>query len=262
MSRTIATGLLILFALLAPALAPQDPHSTRAESQLQAPSSAHWLGTDLLGRDVFSRFLYGGQRILLIASAATILGVVPGVLLGLTAAFGHRRIDGLINGLLDALLAFPGVIFALLLLTLLGSGTPLTVAVATGAMQIAPCARVTRAAAISVRSSGYIEAAVGCGAARAQIIRAHVLPNIAFTLLAYIVVMFSFNILNSAALTFLGLGGAPGTPDWGVMLAEGRSVFRAAPWVALAPGIGISVVVIVINWLAHSVAESGTARAT
>lgn len=258
--RGLAAFLLILFALLGPALAPQDPHSTSADVQLQAPSSEHWLGTDLLGRDVFSRFLYGGQRILLIAGVATIIGIVPGVLLGLTAAFADARIDGLINGLLDALLAFPGVILALLLLTLFGSGTPLTVALATGAMQIATCARVTRAAAISVRSSGYIEAAVSYGAARIQIITAHVLPNIMSTLLAYFVVMFSFNILNSAALTFLGLGGAPGTPDWGVMLAEGRTVFRAAPWVALAPGIGISAAVIVVNWLAHSFAETSAER--
>lgn len=258
--RALAAVLLILFALLGPALAPHDPHSTGADVQLQAPSGDHWLGTDLLGRDVFSRFLYGGQRILLIAGVATIFGIVPGVLLGLTAAFADPRIDGLINGLLDALLAFPGIILALLLLTLLGSGTPLTVALATGAMQIATCARVTRAAAINVRSSGYIEAALGYGAARVQIITAHVLPNIMYTLLAYFVVMFSFNILNGAALTFLGLGGAPGTPDWGVMLAEGRTVFRAAPWVALAPGIGISAVVIVVNWLAHSVAQTSAER--
>lgn len=235
---------LLLLVIVAPLLAPYDPMRTDPVNQLQPPGGAHLLGTDLLGRDVLSRALVGGQHTLLVAALATAIAVVPGVFLGLLSAIGVA--DRAVAVLLNALLAFPGLLLALLLLTLLGQGA-IPLALATGCTQIAPCARVTRSALLQVRVLGYVEAAGALGSTRLRVVRYHILPNIMMTILAYTGVIFAYAILNSAALSFLGLGGEPGVPDWGVMLYEGRQAFRSAPWIAAAPGVGITLVVILVN---------------
>ncbi|MEP7293213.1 MAG: ABC transporter permease [Chloroflexota bacterium] len=234
----------VVALLLAPLIAPADPLHTDAAHQFQPPGAAHLLGSDLLGRDVLSRALYGGQHTLLIAALATAIAVVPGVLLGLLGAFGWAsRLTAI---LINALLAFPGLLLALMILTLAGQGA-LPLALATGFTQIAPCARVTRAAVLGVRSLGYVEAARSLGAGRGRMIFAHILPNILTTLLAYSAVIFAYAILNSAALSFLGLGGEPAVPDWGVMLSEGRQAFRVAPWIAAVPGVMITLTIMLVN---------------
>jgi peptide/nickel transport system permease protein len=246
--------LLLLFvvmglALFAPVLAPADPMQASATHQLQAPNSAHLFGTDLLGRDVLSRLLYGGRRTLAIAALGTTFSVLLGTILGVLAGIMGSKVNGLITMTLDALLAFPSLVFALAVLTLLGPGT-LPLAFATGMAQIASFARVIRSAVIRVRSLGYVEVAEAAGATRFHILSAHILPNIRETLLGYTGVVFSYSILNGAALTFLGLGGEPGIPDWGVMLSEGRATFRVAPWVSLVPGLAITVTVWSVNRIA------------
>jgi peptide/nickel transport system permease protein len=246
----VVIGLLVLFA---PVFVSTDPMRT-SSAQLRPPSGDYVLGTDLLGRDVLSRALYGGRRTLLIAALATVLAVVPGTALGLVAGTLGGRLDALIDTLLNALLAFPGLVLALVVLTLLGVGI-LPLAAATGMAQVAAYARVTRSAVIAVRSTGYVEAAHALGATRLHIMSNHILPNIAMTLLAYTGVVFSYCILNGAALTFLGLGGEPGTPDWGVMLAEGRTAFRVAPWIGLVPGLAITATVWAVNRLADQLAD-------
>ncbi len=253
--RTPLAVLLVVvtLALLAPALAPADPMQT-GEAQLQPPGGDHLLGTDLLGRDVLSRALYGGRRTLLIAVLATVFAVAPGALLGLVAGTLGGRLDALIVMLLNALLAFPSLVLALVVLTLLGAGL-LPLAAATGMAQVASYARVTRSAVIGVRSMGYVEAAHAAGATRLHVVSNHILPNIRVTLLAYAGVVFSYSILNGAALTFLGLGGEPGTPDWGVILAEGRTAFRVAPWIGLAPGVAITITVWAVNRLADRLTD-------
>lgn len=246
---------LLLFVaaiLLAPVAAPYDAMRTDSANTLQAPNAAHWLGTDALGRDVLSRALYGGQHTLLIAGAATLIAVVPGVLLGLLSAVGW--LERPIAVLTNALLAFPGLLLALLVITLLGQGA-FQLALATGLTQVAPCARVTRAAVKAVLAQGYIEAARGLGAGQGRIVSRYVLPNVMATVLAYAAVIFAYAILNSAALSFLGLGGEPGIPDWGVMLAEGRQAFRLAPWVAAVPGLAITLTVLLANRAADVIAK-------
>jgi peptide/nickel transport system permease protein len=126
---------------------------------------------------------------------------------------------------------------------------------ATGVMQIAPCARVVRAAVLEVRSQPYVQAANAVGATPVRIVFFHVLPNIQAVLVAYAIVIFSFSILNNAALSFLGLGGDPGVPDWGTMLLDGRTAFRAAPWIGLAPGLGITATVFLLNQLARQFSQ-------
>ncbi len=240
----------LIFVVAAPLAAPYDPLRTDPSHQLQAPSPDHLLGTDLLGRDVLSRAFYGGQHTLLIAALATAIALLPGVALGLLALAADRPVAVLIN----ALLAIPGLLLALLIMTLLGQGA-LPLALATGLTQIAPCARVTRSAALSVRSLGYVEAARSLGATRWRLLRAHILPNIAVTVLAYAAVIFAYAILNSAALSFLGLGGEPGIPDWGVLLYEGRQAFRTAPWIAAAPGLSITLTIMLVNRAADRLAR-------
>ncbi len=196
-----------------------------------------------------ARSLAGGTRSL-IAALATVIAVLPGVLLGLLGTLGG--LDRPLSILINALLAFPGLLLALLLLTLLGQGA-LPLVLATGVTQIAPCARVTRAAVIGVRASGYVEAARSLGATQLRVVINHILPNILGVVLAYTGVIFAYAILNSAALSFLGLGGEPGVPDWGVMLNEGRQAFRSAPWIAAAPGLGITITIIAVNRAADAV---------
>jgi ABC-type dipeptide/oligopeptide/nickel transport system permease subunit len=221
---------------------------TNPAAQMQPPDAAHLLGTDMLGRDVLSRALYGGQHTLLIAALATAIAVLPGVLLGLAALAADRPASVLIN----ALLAFPGLLLALVVMTLLGQGA-LPLALATGITQIAPCARVTRAAVLGARGQGYVEAARSLGAGWVRIVTYHLLPNVLTTLLAYAAVVFAYAVLNSAALSFLGLGGQPGIPDWGAMLYEGRQAFRGAPWVAAAPGLAVTLTVILVNRAAETI---------
>jgi len=245
---------IVILVFLAPLIAPTDPMRTDPASQLQPPGEGHPLGTDLLGRDVLSRVLYGGQRTLVVAALATIIAVIPGIVLGLLAGTSGGRLDDVIGLLLNALLAFPSLILALVVLTLLKAGI-LPLALATGIAQVASYARVTRSAVIAVRGMGYVEAARAAGASDWHLTINHILPNIQTPLLAYMGVVFSYSILNSAALSFLGLGGEPGVPDWGVILAEGRTAFRAAPWIGIAPGLAITATVWAVNRLADQLTE-------
>jgi peptide/nickel transport system permease protein len=243
-------ALWLALVLVAPLFAPYDPMDTDTTRTLEAPSADHWLGTDSLGRDVLSRVLYGGQRTLLIAALATAIAVLPGVLFGLLSTF--RWLDRSISILVNAVLAFPGLLLALIIMTLLGQGV-LPLALATGLAQVAPVARITHSAVLGVLGMGYVEAARGLGAWQGRVTAAHVFPNILPAVLAYMGVVFAYAILNSAALSFLGLGGEPGVPDWGVLLYEGRQAFRLAPWIAAAPGIAITLTVILVNRAASRV---------
>jgi len=229
-----------------PLLWSSDPMLTDLESQAQFPNATHLFGTDLLGRDVLSRTLYGGQRTLVSAGLSTLLAIIPGTAIGFLMGWYRGWVDHLIMIFINATLAFPGLLFALLIMTLMGQGVfPMILAV--GLAQIAPYTLITRTAVISIRSMAYIEVAEALGASRWHITTQHILPNIAPTLLAYLGVTFAYSILNGTSLSFLGLAGEPGIPDWGGMLAEGRYAFRVAPWVGLIPGIIITMTVISVN---------------
>jgi ABC-type dipeptide/oligopeptide/nickel transport system permease subunit len=233
----------IAFIAVGPVLTTVDPMRTDTAAVFRAPDWNHPLGTDGLGRDVLSRMLHGGQRSLLVALIATGVAWVPGLIGGILAT---THLERPILVLTDALLAFPSLLLALVVMTLLGRGST-AVAAAVGLAQVAICVRIVRAAIIAVQSAGYIESALAAGASRYWLLRHHLLPGIQPMLAAHLGVLFSYCLLNSAALSFLGLSGEVGMPDWGVMLAEGRAALRAAPWVALAPGIGITITVMVVN---------------
>lgn len=245
----VVLGVVIALAALAPVLATHDPRRAVPEDQLQAPSPRHYFGTDLLGRDVFSRVLYGARRTLGTALLAAGTAVGPGLLIGLAAGYAGRWIDAGLVLLVDALLAVPGLLWALALLALLGRGTA-QIALAVGIAGIAPYARVTRAAVLQARTLPFVEAGRALGGRPAGIVWRHVIPAARATLLAFGGVTLSWAILNAAALAFLGYAGDIAAPDWGVMLADGRQAFRAAPWVAFAPGVMLSLTVFAVNLLA------------
>ncbi|MCL4247682.1 MAG: ABC transporter permease [Anaerolineae bacterium] len=261
--RTVLILAVIAFFFIAPAFAPYDPMATDVDAQFAPPGLPYLLGTDQFGRDVLSRMLYGGQRTLAIALTAAALALIVGVPLGLLAAWqpplGRRRPLGwlphLLNSVIEATFALPGLLLALVVITLLGSG-PVSVAIAAGISQIAPVARLTQIAGRGVLASPYVEAARALGARERRVLLRHTLPNIAMHVAAAAILAFSYSLLNSAALTFLGLGGALGEPDWGAMLYDGRQAFRIAPWISIAPGVAITLMV----WFADRLGTSLTMR--
>ncbi len=243
--------LVVCVVLITPLLTIRDPMTTHTDEIFEPPGSAYILGTDALGRDIFSRLLYGGQRTLLNTTLATLMALIPGVFLGLLTGLNLLWLDRILMLTANTLLAIPNLVVALVVLTLLGSG-PFSLALGVGLSQIAPCIVVIRAAVISIRTESYVGAAYSFGATSAWVVRNHLLPNIRPVLYAYSGVIFSYSLLNSAALGFLGLGGEPGVPEWGSMLLDGRSAFRSAPWVAAAPGLAITIVVWSVNSLSSN----------
>lgn len=227
--------------LIAPLLAPYDPLATDPNAAFRPPGVTHWLGTDQFGRDVLSRTLHGGQRTLLMAVCAAGLASLMGSVLGLIAA----RADLLGSAgdlLLRACFAMPGLLLALVIVALFGGGAG-QVALAVGISQIAPTARLVQTAARVAAVQPHIEAARALGATEFRVSLGHILPNIAGQVGAAALLAFSFSLLNGAALSFLGLAGSPSVPDWGTMLYDGRQAFRLAPWIGLAPGVLITVLV-------------------
>lgn len=248
--------LFIWFALLllAPILPLANPSQTDPSRTLEAPSSEHLLGTDNAGRDVLSRVLLGGQRSILTATLAASIAIIPALILGILAGI-NTRADTLISILLNTFLAFPALLLALVVLTLLGRGL-LPIAIATGLAQLAFYARLVRTLILQSRQESYVLAAEALGATPWQILRWHLLPSSQPQLFAYASVTWAYCLINSSALSLLGLGTDPSLPDWGVMLATGRETFRHAPWAVLAPAIALIISVSLVNKLADELGNS------
>lgn len=244
MKRSVFISLAVVlgFWLLAPALAPHDPMQTNPDNQLLPPSFDHIFGTDLLGRDVFSRVLHGGQRTISMSLAALMLATVPGLGLGLSVGMLQGRWERFLSSALNVIQAFPSLLLALVIITLLGTGV-WPAAIATGLPLIAPFARIVEAATRRTRAQTFIDAARSLGATDLHILRYGILMNIRPAVGSAVGVIFGFCVLNNAALNFLGLGSAPGVPDWGAILAEARLTARSAPWAAIAPGAAITALV-------------------
>jgi peptide/nickel transport system permease protein len=233
-------------ALLAPVVAPAHPMQVDTADQLAPPSRAHLLGTDLLGRDVLSRLLYGGQLTLGAGLLAAAVAALPGLMLGLIAGYSNGWIDSLITRTMDVLLAIPYLLLALAIVALMGQRLE-SVALGIGLAGIPGTVRVVRAAAVSVRRRPFISAARSVGCTETQILLRHILPNVTGTALVIATLQVGWAILNASALTFLGVGAPPGAPEWGAMLNEGRLYLREAPWVAVASGSLLTLTVLAVN---------------
>src|SRR3954471_14506966 len=226
-----------LVALLAPWLAPYDPMALKVLDRLQSPRATHWFGTDELGRDVFSRVIFGARYSLLIGATVVVVSVVCGVLLGLVAGF-CRRLDGPIMRFVDAMMSFPDILLAIALVAVLGASMG-NVIIALTIVYTPRVARVVRASTLVVRELLYIEAARALGVSTWRIIFIHILHNIASPILVQATFIFAYAVLAEAGLSFLGVGVPPEWPTWGSMISSGQQFAHQAIWLVVFPGIAI-----------------------
>ena len=242
-----AGGLIILtmlvVALVADVLAPYDPYLPDYAAQFVGPSAGHWLGTDEFGRDVLSRIMYGARIALFVGFTASVAGCSLGAVLGVVSAYCGGKIDLLLERMMDILLAFPQLILALAVASILGPAVH-NVVIAIAIPIIPRAARVVRATALSIKQNQYVEAAHGLGATHYRVVRQHILPNVLAPFLIMLTAQLGTAILAEAALSYLGLGAAEPTPSWGLMLSGSAPAYaEKAPWIGLFPGIALSLAV-------------------
>ncbi len=237
---------LILMSVFAPAVSPFDPLKRDVKIRLSAPSAVHILGTDALGRDSLSRLIYGGRVSLYVGFASVILSLILGVPLGLIAGYIGGLLDGTIMRIMDLILAFPGIIFAIWLVSMIGPGVN-QVILANALFALPEYSRVIRGSVLSLKDADYISASRALGCNNLQIMARHIFPNVLAPIIVISSLSISGAILSGASLSFLGLGAQPPTPEWGAMLADGRPYLRSAWWLALFPGFMLTLIVLASN---------------
>jgi len=223
--------------------------------KLQGPSLAHFFGTDSLGRDVLSRVIHGSILSLSGAFVAVTVGLIGGTLIGLLAGSIGGVIDDALMRLVDVLLAIPGLLLALTVIILLGFGT-INAAIAVGIGSIATFARVTRSEVVRVRRAEYVEAAFGSGGRFFPVLWRHVLPNSVGPVISLAALQFGSAILSISTLGFLGYGSPPPTPEWGLLISEGRNFVGTAWWLTALPGLVVVLSVLSVNRISHSIGRS------
>jgi peptide/nickel transport system permease protein len=244
----VILGGLALMALGAPLLSPRDPIRTAARDALQPPGARFVLGSDQFGRDVASRVLHGARVSLTVGLIAVSIAVALGAPLGLVSGYYGGRLDGLIMRVMDVLLAFPGILLALAIVSVLTPGLT-NVMIAVGLSAVPTYARLVRASVLSARENLYVEAARALGGRDLSILTRYILPNVVAPLIVTATLGLGTAILSAAALGFLGLGSQPPQPEWGRMLSEGRDYLREAWWISTFPGLGIMLTVLAMNLL-------------
>jgi peptide/nickel transport system permease protein len=244
----------LVVAIGAPWFAPYAPTSL-LDAPLEPPSATYWLGTDDLGRDAFSRLLWGGRVAMLVAFAAGIIAVVGGAVLGLSAAFMRGAFDDCMLRLVEMKLAVPTILFVAIFVTGFGQSIPILI-LAIGIIQMMGVIRTTRAAGIVLMEQGYVRAAQLNGESGPKIILRELLPNVADLMAVEFALRASSALLLVSALSFLGLGISPPTPDWGLMVEDAMALLDSEPHLVLAPALAISTLVLGINLAAEGLAEA------
>ncbi|WP_394337570.1 nickel transporter permease [Halococcus sp. IIIV-5B] len=250
----IVVGLVAL-ATFGPVLSPYDPTAQALLHRLEAPSLAHPLGTDQLGRDVFTRLLYGARLSLGIALVVTTVRLVLGTIVGLVAGYVGGWVDEALMRLVDTLLAFPGIVLALVIAGILGPSLT-NVMVALAVVGWASYARLVRSSVLSVREREFVTASRLLGRSRAHVLGRHLVPNVVAPVVVLATLDVGSVILGTAGLSFLGLGAQPPTPEWGTMLAAGRDYLRTAWWLVNAPGVLIMLTVFGFNLLGDGLRDA------
>jgi peptide/nickel transport system permease protein len=238
---------MILIAIFAPLVAPIDPIQLNPVDRLQAPNPAHWFGTDMFGRDLYSRTVYGSRISLVVGLAAAALSVLFGLIIGLVAGY-IRVLDAILMRVMDGLMAIPGILLAIALVSLSGASLT-TVTIAITIPEIPRVVRLVRAVVLSVREEPYVEAAISAGTPLPKILLRHVLPNTVPPLIVQATYVCASAMLLEAILSFLGAGTPPEVPSWGNIMAEGRAYFQLTPWIIFFPGIALAITVLAVNIL-------------
>lgn len=237
----------ILFvALFGSMIAPYDPFLPAPLDRLQPPSTAHWFGTDSLGRDILTRVIYGSRISLMIGLVSVSISLVPGTILGLFAGYFGKTTDAVIMRIMDVLLAFPAILMAIFIAAILGPSLINTM-IAVGIVYIPHYARIVRSSVLLLREQLFVQSVRHMGGSHARTIFGHILPNALAPIIVYATLGMGTAVLQAAALGFLGLGAQPPQPEWGAMLSEGRQYLQLAPHVAAFPGLAILLLVLGFN---------------
>lgn len=255
-ARAAAIVLLLLCGPLVwpRAFAPFDPAQIAPAEIFQPPSGAHWLGTDQYGRDILSRLIHGTRTSMSLGLASVSISLAVSLPLGIAVGFYRGTFEVVVMRLLDILMSFPGILLALVVITVLGRGL-LNAMIAVGIGQAPAYTRVVRSAVLSIRELAYIEAARAAGARNGRILWRHILPNVAAPVIVIGTVGFALAIIIGASLGFLGLGAQPPTAEWGTMISEGRAYLRSQWWIPAFPGLTIGLVVLTLNLLGDALRD-------
>ena len=253
----IGGGLLLIMvflAVFAPLLFTSDPIQMNPVERLKTPSLTHWFGTDMFGRDIYSRTVYGSRISLVVGLVAAVLSVILGLFIGLVAGY-IRFLDAILMRIMDGLMAIPGILLAIALVSLSGASL-ITVTIAITIPEIPRVVRLVRSIVLSVREEPYVEAAIAAGTPLPLILSRHVLPNTIPPLIVQATYVCASAMLTEAILSFLGAGTPPEVPSWGNIMAEGRLYFQIAPWIIFFPGITLAVTVLAVNVLGDGLRDT------
>ncbi len=246
--------ILILAAIFAPVIAPQDPYVSNLKNALQAPSSEHWFGTDKLGRDIFSRVIYASRISLSSTLVLVAIIFVVGTILGTLAGYFGGWVDAVIMRISDMMISFPGMVLAIAVAGIMGASIKNAV-IAIAIVSWSKYARLARSLVMKIRHEDYVYAAIVGGSKTGYIIRRYMLPNVIPTLVITAATDIGGMMLELAGLSFLGFGAAAPAAEWGLMLNEGRTYMQNAPWMMIYPGLAIFIVVVIFNLLGDSLRD-------
>ena len=246
--------LFVLIAAAAPLIAPDDPVAMAPTNRFKEPGTENLLGGDFFGRDVLSRIIYGARISLLVGAASVLASAVAGTIFGLIAGYMGSWPEYLIMRLMDVIFAFPGVLLAILVVSVVGAGfTSIVIAIATVYTPI--FARIVRGSTLGLKRVEFVQAAVSVGVPTHRILLRHILPNVAAPILVQFALGLSGAVILEAALSFLGLGAVPPTPSLGSMLSENRNYMELAPWTVLYPGLALALLVLTVNIFGDAVRD-------
>ena len=241
----VLVALNVLVAVLAPAIGRWEPQRLDVQARLAPPTATHWMGTDDVGRDVWSRVVHGTRLSMLVGGAVVALSFVGGIVFGLLGGY-YRPLDNVLMRIMDGFMAFPGIILAIAMMASLGPSV-VNVIVALGVVYVPRVARIVRGSVLVIRETPYVEAALALGAPDLTVLGRHVLPNCLSPVIVQGTFIFAAAVLGEAALSFLGVGVPPQIPSWGNVLAEGRLYLQQAPWLTLFPGAAIMGCILGLN---------------
>jgi len=247
-------GLIVLIAALAPYLFTVDPTALAPAKRTRAPSALYWFGTDMLGRDIYSRVVYGARVSLLVGFSVSAISSVTGMAIGLCAGF-IRPIDAIVMRVMDGLMSIPSILLAIAFMALLGASVP-NVVITVSIAEIPRVSRLVRGVVLSLREQAYVEAAIASGTSIPKIIWRHILPNTLAPIIVQATFVCASAMLTEATLSFIGAGTPPDIPSWGNIMAEGRTLWQVKPFIVFFPAMFLSITVLAVNMLGDGLRDA------